>query len=379
MNIKVSVIIPVYNVEPYLKECLDSVINQTLKEIEIICVDDFSPDNSHKILEEYAKKDNRVIVFTNEKNIGSGPTRNVGIKNAKGEYISFIDPDDYISNDFIETLYGTAKKYNSDITSTLNIVVFGENIEKAKNADFNCDLKLIEGKGKSNISIENEKGGTLEYMTVFAWNKIYKKDFLIKNDLFFMNIKSGSEDSELYQRILLVNKKTSYNRKAVYYHRKWNGSITSNAIKKNVNFFIDTISLMLNSIEFYKKQKAESTKYLYAKTFYTVLSTFNMNIYKDDLYKYLYDFTNQITLEKEISGEIAYAQYQIIKLNKEYKNYILYKKILDDINIYVDNLNKDLNKKNKIINTLVNKIVWFIPIRNVRDSLRKKILKYINS
>ena len=149
--------------------------------------------------------------------------------------------------------------------------------------------------------------------------------------------------------------------------------------KKNVNFFIDTISLMLNSIEFYKKQKAESTKYLYAKTFYTVLSTFNMNIYKDDLYKYLYDFTNQITLEKEISGEIAYAQYQIIKLNKEYKNYILYKKILDDINIYVDNLNKDLNKKNKIINTLVNKIVWFIPIRNVRDSLRKKILKYINS
>lgn len=136
---------------------------------------------------------------------------------------------------------------------------------------------------------------------------------------------------------------------------------------------------MLNSIEFYKKQKAESIKYLYARTFNIVLGRFNITVYKEDFYKYLYDFTNQITLAKEIAGNISYAQYQIIKLNKEYKNYILYKNILDDISNYVNNINKDLNKKNKIINILVNKIVWFIPIRNLRDSLRKKILDYIHS
>ena len=372
MNIKVSVIIPVYNVEPYLKECLDSVINQTLKEIEIICVDDFSPDNSHKILEEYAKKDNRIKIIKHKENQGLGPARNTGIKNSNGEYISFIDSDDYIKNDFIENLYNTAKKYDSDITSTLNIILFGENIEKNKKKIFRHT------EGKSSVSIEDDKWYTDECMSVTVWNRIYKKDFLIKNDLFFMNIKSGAEDEELYQRILLVNKKTSYNHKAIYYYRKRNNSIMG-TISKDLNNAINTIALMLNSIEFYKKQKAESIKYLYARTFNLVLIRFNITVYKEDFYKHLYDFTNQITLEKEIAGEINYAQYQIIKLNKEYKNYILYKKILDDISNYADNLNKDLNKKNKIINTLVNKIVWFIPIRNVRDSLRKKILKYINS
>lgn len=382
MHIKVSIIIPIYNVEAYLKECLDSVINQTLKEIEIICIDDCSPDNSYLILEEYKKKDNRIKIIRHEINKGLGPARNTGIGNANGEYISFIDSDDYISNDFIENLYKTAKKYDSDIISTLNIKLFFENTTKIENMNFNSiDSPFIEFnsiEGESNVNIKNQKGGTSEYMFVIACNKIYKKDFLIKNDLFFMDIKSGPEDEDLYQRILLVNKKTSYNHKAVYYYRKRDNSITT-TISKDLNNCINTVALMLNSIEFYKKQKAESIKYLYARTFNIVLGRFNITVYKEDFYKYLYDFTNQITLAKEIAGNISYAQYQIIKLNKEYKNYILYKNILDDISNYVNNINKDLNKKNKIINILVNKIVWFIPIRNLRDSLRKKILDYIHS
>ena len=100
--IKVSVIIPVYNVEPYLKEALDSVINQTLREIEIICIDDCSTDNSYNILEEYAKKDNRIIIIKNEENLGVGISRNKGIRLSKGEYIGFVDGDDYIVNNYFE-------------------------------------------------------------------------------------------------------------------------------------------------------------------------------------------------------------------------------------------------------------------------------------
>ena len=119
--IKISVIVPVYNVENYLIQCLDSIINQTLKDIEIICVDDCSPDNSIEILEEYKNKDNRISIIRHSNNQGLGPARNTGLKHANGEYISFVDSDDYIDKNFLFYLYSTAKKYDSDVTNTINI------------------------------------------------------------------------------------------------------------------------------------------------------------------------------------------------------------------------------------------------------------------
>ena len=102
--IKVSIIILVYNTEQYLEKCLNSVINQTLKEIEIICIDDKSTDNSINIIKEFQKKDNRIILIESEKNMGMGYNRDVGIKQAKGEYIGFVDSDDYLELDGLEVL-----------------------------------------------------------------------------------------------------------------------------------------------------------------------------------------------------------------------------------------------------------------------------------
>ena len=110
---KVSVIIPVYNVEQYLKQCLDSVINQTLKDIEIICVDDGSTDCSLKILKEYAEKDNRITVISTP-NVNAGHARNIGLKQAKGMYISFVDSDDWLDPDMLIKLYWKMAN-NSDI------------------------------------------------------------------------------------------------------------------------------------------------------------------------------------------------------------------------------------------------------------------------
>ena len=112
---KVSVIIPVYNVEPYLRRCLDSLANQTLKDIEIICINDCSPDNSLSILKEYAEKDERINIIDFKENQGVSVARNTGIEIAKGEYIGFVDPDDYVDLDFYEKLHKKAKETDADM------------------------------------------------------------------------------------------------------------------------------------------------------------------------------------------------------------------------------------------------------------------------
>ena len=115
-DILVSIIVPVYNAENYLPKCLDSLIAQTLSAIEIICVNDGSVDNSLKILEEYSKKDSRIVVV-NQQNKGVSSARNVGLELAKGEFVGFVDSDDWIDCDYYEKLYNYAKEYNSEMSA----------------------------------------------------------------------------------------------------------------------------------------------------------------------------------------------------------------------------------------------------------------------
>ncbi|MCR5543130.1 MAG: glycosyltransferase, partial [Eubacterium sp.] len=113
--VKVSAILPIYNAEGFLRQTLDCLINQTLKEIEIICVDDGSKDNSYEIIKEYSEKYDNVIGITQE-NAGAGAARNKGLSVAKGEYLSFLDADDFFETNMLELAYNHAKKYDSDIT-----------------------------------------------------------------------------------------------------------------------------------------------------------------------------------------------------------------------------------------------------------------------
>lgn len=122
MEPKISIIIPVYNVEKYLSECLESCINQTLQEIEIICVNDFSTDNSIEILSKYAERDNRIKIINHEKNKGLGAARNTGMYHANGEYIWFVDSDDFIDNKACQVLYNIAKTDDVDILRFCGVV-----------------------------------------------------------------------------------------------------------------------------------------------------------------------------------------------------------------------------------------------------------------
>lgn len=171
----VSVIIPVYNVENYLRQCLDTVINQTLQEIEIICINDGSTDNSLKILEEYAKKDNRIIILSQE-NKGSGPTLNNGISKSTGEFIAIMDSDDYYPSSYVlEYLYKIAKK--------TNVLVCGGSAIQLKN-----DI-LITDFNKFDSGYSFRKSGFHEYIDYQYdygyWRFIYNREFLLKNNLYF--------------------------------------------------------------------------------------------------------------------------------------------------------------------------------------------------
>ncbi len=336
--IKISVIVPVYNVEDYLIECLTSIINQTLKEIEIICIDDCGTDNSINILKEYAKKDDRIRIISHKENKGLGPARNTGIKESKGEYISFIDSDDYISRDYLENLYNTIIKYDTDIVSTINIKrVVGEAIS-LYSININKYLSIFQKifnknhfEGISNANIKDEKENTKNYPFVVAWNKLYKRSFLLDNDLFFMDIKKGSEDEDFYQRLLLNSPSISYNHKSIYYYRERNYSLTEKYCS-DPNFIINNISLMQNSINYCKEKTPDLLNDLYIRIYELMISKFHQNIYQEDNYIHIHNFFKQIFIDyrflnlKNRLKRMLYNEYVEIKASDTYYKYLLFKR-----------------------------------------------------
>ena len=163
--IKVSVIIPVYNIEPYIDKCIQSVITQTLTDIEILIINDGSTDNSKKKCEEYEKIDKRIKVIE-KPNGGLSSARNTGLIYAKGEYISLIDGDDYIDKDMLEILYSNARKYNADIVECGARWVYPEAIKYVASTE-----KIICNNIESLTYFLESK-----CFTAVAWNKIYRRN-----------------------------------------------------------------------------------------------------------------------------------------------------------------------------------------------------------
>ncbi len=171
-DIKISIIVPVYNVENYLKECLDSLVQQTLKEIEIICVNDGSKDDSLKILLDYAKEDDRVRVIDKE-NAGYGHAMNIGLDNAVGEYIGIVEPDDYIKLNMCKRLYKIAKKKDLDFIKADFYRFRGEG--KNKELIYN---HLTDNRNYYNRVLNPQQNKALFNLIMNTWSGIYKKSFL---------------------------------------------------------------------------------------------------------------------------------------------------------------------------------------------------------
>jgi glycosyltransferase involved in cell wall biosynthesis len=223
---KVSVIIPIYNTGHYLRECLDSIVNQSLREIEIICVNDGSTDNSSEILQEYAQKDARVKII-NQEHHGAGKAKNIGIENTHGEYLAFIDSDDYISTDYFEALYSIATANKTDIAATSNVILSYIDETFNKNKKMGFDNQRI-------LKTNTEKGQIIITSGVVC-NKIYKKFLVEKYKIRFSNIMCTGEDNIFNIIAVITSNLIACTNKAKYFYRQRQGS--SVAVKKDIRHF----------------------------------------------------------------------------------------------------------------------------------------------
>jgi len=252
-NIKVSVIIPVYNTEKYLDSCLESVENQTLKDIEIICINDGSKDNSLEILKNHKSKDNRIKIIDQE-NSGVSAARNAGIRIASGEYIMFVDSDDLISPYLCEINYNNAKKYDTDITE------FGS-ITFRDGEEISLERKEIYDESKIIFSSCRDTENPFDKLKIdrsVVWNKLWKRDFLIKNNIYFKEGISLGEDS-LFDWIAIAQAKRVLQDKNVFYYyrigREGSAMGQSNLIKQLKNYMLIIKEIFNNYDKFNFKER----------------------------------------------------------------------------------------------------------------------------
>lgn len=222
MNIpKVSVIVPIYNVERYLSRCMDSLLNQTMQEIEIILVDDGSPDSCPSMCDEYAQNDNRIRVV-HKRNAGLGLARNSGLEIAQGEYVAFIDSDDYIDETFLEKLYTVASQYDVQAAYCgINTVNSGNKIiNRRKEVPA---ITLFEGNQECrriglDMVANPEKVENSRFM-MSVWHSIFKLDFLLKHEIKFCSERDFiSEDMIFDIDFFSVAERVVYIPDCLYYY-----------------------------------------------------------------------------------------------------------------------------------------------------------------
>lgn len=226
--VKISVIVPFYKVEKFFAKCLESLVNQTFKDIEIILVDDCGNDSSIDIALEFAEKDNRIKLIKNELNRGQGYSRNAGLKFAQGSYISFVDSDDWLDCEYLEKLLYFAEKNDSDIIRSNMKYVYQDGIAYS-------NLLEIYDKKYENCSALLNPINILAKQMVSAVCGIYKKDFLLKNNFYFQEDVVAEDKLFCWQTYLNTNKILFVPDVSYYYNQ-----MNSNQSTKNYKIIYDS-------------------------------------------------------------------------------------------------------------------------------------------
>lgn len=242
----ISVIVPVYNVENYLAKCLDSILNQTFSNIEIICVNDGSTDNSRKILETYKNKDSRIKIV-DKKNGGLSSARNAGMKVATGEFYSFIDSDDWIDITMLEKLYNNMLEHESDI-SICAVHQFDETNQRIDDSNPYYTLEYFDKTFDNRAFSYVDTKPFIMDVCVMAWNKLYRRSLIEKCNAEFPD---GLifEDGPFFFTIFFKTQKVSIVRDFLYYYRiNRKNSIIQKAGKKFLNV-IDVAEIMYSKIK----------------------------------------------------------------------------------------------------------------------------------
>lgn len=316
---KISIIIPMYNAEKYIKRCLESIFEQTYKNIEIVIVDDGSTDNSYNICKKYEQQNKKIKLF-HKKNNGVSSARNYGLKKCTGKYLCFVDSDDYIEKYYIQQLYKAIKDNNTKISQcAINIV--DDNLKKINNKGYSHSF-ITNGKKLIIDTFNNEEIGN-----IVLWNKMYERSLF--NNIQFPNGKNY-EDEFITYKILYKENRISIIPDKLYNYRKHINSITNSKYTlKN----LEGLEALIEKINFFKKN---NEIFLYIMTINEFL-----------------EFTRQnyICLIKYVSNSTSYQK----KLIQKYKEYY---KIIQH--------NKQIPIKSKIKNIIfyINPKLYFLLKKN---------------
>ena len=311
MSKLISVIINCYNQDKFLEKCLDSVINQTYKNLEIIIVDDGSTDNTLKISKKYQKKDNRIKVISTP-NYGLSKSRNIGIDNSTGDYLYFVDSDDIIEKDVIEYLYNISIKYDVCISTCKPLTIYNYDYKyknKKEKIDILNDVQML----KKVLLIE-DKANTF-------WNKLYKRELF--DDIRFED--RIINDMTVVHKLIIKTKRIAYSNQIKYFYFRHTGAVT---YRKNI------------------KLERNIDKYLVSKERYEYIKKIYPNLIENDIYL----ISNTIILYLEDNKElIKYLDndnaYQMIKKLFNLKILFYPMKISSKIRIILFFINRKLCKK----------------------------------
>ncbi|RAP52089.1 MAG: hypothetical protein BZ137_09220 [Methanosphaera sp. rholeuAM130] len=367
---KVSIIVPVYNAEEFLTESLDSILNQTFWDIEIICVNDGSCDNSLTMLNNMAKKDGRIMVI-NKSNGGCGSARNMGLNNATGEYVYFFDPDDYVLPDAIEKLYENACKNDSDIVlsqiawyqegNTINYNKPGYNLhETFPDADFD------------NFTFDYTDAKDYVLNSYYApWTKLYRKSFLDDYDFRFdENI--AFDDVPFHVKTMLKAKRISFIQKAFYHYRTTNKNSVNNTVSNAVDIMriCDIVEGYLRDNNFYKEFIGQFNRFKVTQILLYIIFS-----YSECYFKYAKHEFAKMNVTKEQLSDRLYDDYNMVLSSKDYNEYRIKKNappIPDKNKEYLEEikkLEKSINSLNKNIDELD---MEKNTIHESNDKIRKK-------
>ena len=354
LNPKISIIIPIYNSEEFLEECLNSLLMQTFKNFEIICINDGSTDNTLEILKKFEKLDDRIHVLT-QNNFGPAIARNIGMNISKGEYLIFLDSDDIFEKTMIEELYARIYAYKSEIVicNSKNFITVNGNKEFNENRNYIISNDMIKNKTFSSFDIKKD---FFNLFIWWPWDKIFKKDFITNLGLKYQNLRT-SEDLFFIAAAVIKANKISFINKIFINHRMGVKSSVSNSRNIFWNDFYYALKRLKNFMKekgLYKRFKQDFINYvakfsiwnletiqgisfckLYQKlknewwiefgvSKYNENYFYNKKIYKKVKYIMKFDIKNNKILNEKQKDEKIYLNYDI---NKDYlleqKNYCM--------------------------------------------------------
>ena len=294
----ISVIIPCYNVEKYLHVCLNSILNQSYENFEVICIDDASNDSTLEILNYFANKDSRIKLIVNESNHGPGFCRNQGLDVAEGKYISFLDGDDWFSPDAFEILIEKVEDNDLDVLMFKSIVYYDNSHEFGMESYYDMEfMNRYENKIFNHFELDKTK---LFSIPNAPWNKIYLKSFLDDNQICFPNENLIHEDNPFFYKVILSAKRISLIGNYLYNRRRRDGSImtlNNERLFDNIDISYLILEVFLSDIKLYEYYKKQVLYYIFVGLLNGVYNSidyqfkeeyFNKSqqVYKDFIEKY---------------------------------------------------------------------------------------------